>query len=334
MKKLFYWTLLLIFPSMVIELLSGSTPPINFFNPVVMVFFSIAYGLPFILLRELKIRWHLSYQILFLAPIIGIFIEGIFMQSFFNPAHEDLGILAGLGLYFGVQWPWTIYLIFMHALFSFIIPLFIIDFFFPTYRQVCLLSHKKTMVSLILIVLLTGLQWVTIYTGTQPMYEFYNVDLIRTMICLIIIFMLIFFAYRFKDMPLSKGGSYKKKHRILRHIYGFLFMSLLTIATFFFAEINLLLLIISQLLLILFFVRYVLKHIYREQSTQADLLPYLTGFIFFQAMMAIFQEYHILPNPDNASGMSLVGQIFILIILTMNLWIRIKPSRQPPISPN
>lgn len=61
-------------------------------------------------------------SVLFLLPIAGIVIEGLIAKSFFNISFSDLSVLGGVGVWGGVQWPWSLSLIASHAFVSFLIP--------------------------------------------------------------------------------------------------------------------------------------------------------------------------------------------------------------------
>jgi len=133
---------LLFLPPALGELLSGSTPPLQFFNPISLLILVSLYGCGTLLIREAKARWKLQWSVILLAVAYSIIEEGIMVQSFFNPGWEDLGILSGYGMYFGVQWPWTIMLILFHATISTLIPIAIVDLLWPKYKDVPLLKKR------------------------------------------------------------------------------------------------------------------------------------------------------------------------------------------------
>ena len=66
------------------ELLSGSTPPLQFFNPFVFTILVAFYGCGVIIMRELKVQWGKSYaSLLILGMAYGIIEEGLAVKSFF-----------------------------------------------------------------------------------------------------------------------------------------------------------------------------------------------------------------------------------------------------------
>mgnify|MGYP001154199992 CR=1 FL=1 len=106
MKKKFLpiITLLLLSP-LCGELLSSSSPPVEFFNPSTLLLFGALYGCGALLIREVVHRWNKGWASIFiLGMAYGIFEEGVVVRSFFNPAWMDLGILGMYGRWMGVNW--------------------------------------------------------------------------------------------------------------------------------------------------------------------------------------------------------------------------------------
>jgi len=76
----------------IVELLSGSAPPAEFFHPVSFWILSILYGGGAILICELKIRWQQGWlSLLVLGATYAIIEEGLMVKSFFDPTWVDLG---------------------------------------------------------------------------------------------------------------------------------------------------------------------------------------------------------------------------------------------------
>jgi len=77
------------------ELVSGSSPPLEFFNPLVFVFLWGLYGCGVLLMRELWVRWGKGYmRLMVLGVVYGIIEEGLAIKSFFDPNWMDLGVYA------------------------------------------------------------------------------------------------------------------------------------------------------------------------------------------------------------------------------------------------
>lgn len=316
-KKFLYFLLLLFFPSVTIELFSGSTPPLHFFNPITLLFFALCYGLPFILIREMKIRWNLGWSFIFLFPIVGIYIEGIFMQSFFNFAHTDLGDLSNFGTYFGVQWPWTIYLTITHGIFSVVIPMFILDILFPSMKKVTFLSKRKAVVSLTLISLVTFVQYYVIYADEIGMYKNYSIDVRRTLSCIVVCLTLVSLAYYFRDTPTIKLETFKNKFR--DHFRGFFYMIAVIFATFLFLDFPAYITIILQLLLGAYMLSFSIRYIYSTTRKTEDFMPLYNGTVSVFCLLAYLQAFDLMENPDGTVGMGYVATFFVLLTFYMNL---------------
>ena len=72
---------------MTAELLTGSAPPAEFFNPFLLLVLTALYGSGAILVRELALRWHKGWpSILVLGAAYGIVEEGLMVKSFFDSA--------------------------------------------------------------------------------------------------------------------------------------------------------------------------------------------------------------------------------------------------------
>jgi hypothetical protein len=69
------------------ELLSGSSPPAEFFKPFPLLLLSALYGGGALLLRELALSWGKRWPtILTLGLAYGILEEGLMVKSFFDPS--------------------------------------------------------------------------------------------------------------------------------------------------------------------------------------------------------------------------------------------------------
>ncbi len=126
------------------ELLSGSSPPLEFFNPVTFLILASLYGSGAILVRECARRWGKGWRsIVFLGAAYGIIEEGILVRSFFNPNWVDLGVLGTYGRWLGVNWVWAEWLTIYHAVFSITIPILLVELYYPQYKAQPWLSPKQ-----------------------------------------------------------------------------------------------------------------------------------------------------------------------------------------------
>lgn len=117
---------------MIAELLSSSTPPLQFFVWWVFALFVCLYGISCLLIRELTVRWGTGWTgIIVLGAAFGILDEGILTRAFFDPAWPSLGPLAGHGRWFGINVIWTIDAILFHSLVGMAVPIQLIHVLFP-----------------------------------------------------------------------------------------------------------------------------------------------------------------------------------------------------------
>ncbi len=136
MQRLLRPAAVLYFLSPVIaELLSGSAPPAEFFNPFTFLLLTAFYGSGALLIRETAFRWKKGWPtILCLGLAYGILEEGLAVKSFFDPAWVDLGPLGVYGRWAGVNWVWSVGLSLYHAVFSIGIPILLTALLFPQQR--------------------------------------------------------------------------------------------------------------------------------------------------------------------------------------------------------
>ncbi len=114
------------------ELLSSSTPPLQFLIWWVFTLFVLLYGSSCLLIRELTVRWGSGWTgILVLGAAFGILDEGILTRAFFDPAWPSLGPLAGHGRWFHMNVIWTGDAILYHSIFSITVPTLLIYLLFP-----------------------------------------------------------------------------------------------------------------------------------------------------------------------------------------------------------
>jgi len=126
------------------ELLSGSSPPLAFFNPLAFCLLCALYGSGALLVRDYARRWKKGwYSILLLGAAYGIIEEGIMVRSFFSPTWKDLGVLGTYGRWLGVNWVWAEWLTIYHSIFSITIPILLVELTHPTVRSQVWLSQKQ-----------------------------------------------------------------------------------------------------------------------------------------------------------------------------------------------
>ncbi len=144
-KKGYLWPVLILFflAPAIGELLSGSSPPSEFFNPFVLLVLNALYGSGALLIREARVRWKKGWPtVLALGAAYAIVEEGLMVKSFFDPHWVDLGLLGTYGRWGGVNWVWCAHLTIFHAVFSIATPILLLDLLFPSWREEQWLSRR------------------------------------------------------------------------------------------------------------------------------------------------------------------------------------------------
>ncbi|MBN2333935.1 hypothetical protein JXL21_00140 [Candidatus Bathyarchaeota archaeon] len=122
------WLMLLLLAPAMGELLSGSSPPVEYFQPFGFTVMTVLYGCGALLCRELKVRWRKGVgSLVLLGCAYGVIEEGLMVASFFNPGWMDLGALEGFGRWLGVNWVWAVELTMYHAFFSVTVPVLLVE---------------------------------------------------------------------------------------------------------------------------------------------------------------------------------------------------------------
>jgi hypothetical protein len=310
---------LLFIPPIFGEILSGSTPPLEFINPLLLVIFTLLYGGGTLLIRELRARWKLQWGIIFLLIAYGIIEEGLIAQSFFNTGWEDLGELSGYGIYFGIQWSWTIMLTIFHGTISTLIPILITEISWPDYKYKPILGKKG------LILFICGfvavLLWGLIYIGSSKDYsDVYRPDTLTLFLTFILVIALILGAYFSRKTKMN-----------LKNIY-ILPIFLLGLISFLFQGINLLLpnfmasqnigaeiTIIIQTLLFLLLITFMILEIFNKNVEKRHLISFVFGSILFWILFTPILEFN-----EGNKGILYIG---ILTLILLILWIVLMQKR-------
>jgi len=120
----------------VAELLTGSTPPLAFINPLTLFFLAAIYGTSALLGREIVRRQQLGWgSVVLLGAAFGVLNEGLIVTSWTNPYWPDV---LSLGMYsraWGINWYWAEGLTVFHAIISFTIPIILVEAIFPSVAE-------------------------------------------------------------------------------------------------------------------------------------------------------------------------------------------------------
>jgi hypothetical protein len=130
-EKKAFWMLMLLSPA-IAEMMSGSCPPLEFFNPFCFLFLVGLYGCGVVLIRETAIKWNKGWgAILLMGAAYGIVEEGLAVKSWFDPGWMDLGYLGVYGRFMGTNTIWAVWLTLYHMVISIAVPIMLIDLFYP-----------------------------------------------------------------------------------------------------------------------------------------------------------------------------------------------------------
>ena len=166
------WFLALLSP-VVAELLSGSSPPREFFLPPNFALLVGLYGAGVLVVRELSVKWNIGWvSIIVMGLAYGILEEGVAVKSFFDPEWMDLGGLGVYGRYLGTNWVWTTWLTIFHSMISITLPIFIFGILYPGLRNDSLLSKKQFRV-VVLVLFIDVFVCTTLLNNYVPLIPMY-----------------------------------------------------------------------------------------------------------------------------------------------------------------
>jgi len=93
---------------------------------------TLLYGSGAILIREVARRRHLGWLgIVVLALAFGVVVEGLVLQSLFNPHFPGLEWMGSYGRVLGVNWFWAPYVLGLHTVWSITLPILLTELLFP-----------------------------------------------------------------------------------------------------------------------------------------------------------------------------------------------------------
>jgi hypothetical protein len=126
------WLLLFFLAPALGELLTGSTPPLKFFNPVSLVLEGGLYGSGAILARELVRRRGLGWaSLLLLGAAYGVLEEGVVLTSWLDPHWPVAQLIGGAGRLLEIDWIWAAALTTFHAVVSVTAAVLLAETIFP-----------------------------------------------------------------------------------------------------------------------------------------------------------------------------------------------------------
>ena len=292
----------------VAELLSGSAPPGEFFNPFSFVLLSCLYGSGAVLARELKIRWNKGYVSLFvLGAAYAIIEEGLMVKSFFDPTWIDIGILGVYGRWQGVNWVWTEWLTIYHAIFSIVIPITLVELLYPNQRNQSWVNNKKFAGLAVLLAGVTtfGYLFLTPYRPPILQYGFF----------VAVVAFLLVVAWKIPS-NLGKGKLQvlaSKKAAVAGFVTGMGFFLFFGTGPNLISD-PLVLLIVGAGLVYLVF-SFLRKYNWNKNSLYQK-FALSAGALMFLIALTPFQEFDS-SRPDNPQGMLIVGLVALVLLILL-----------------
>jgi hypothetical protein len=328
-RKGLWPALILFFLAPVIgELLSGSSPPAEFFNPFSLLCLAALYGSGAILIHELRVRWDKGWLTVFaLGVAYGIIEEGLMVKSFFDPGWVDLGALGTYGRWAGVNWVWSLELTIYHAMISISIPILLTELLFPAQRYEHWLGCRG-MVGLSILMLADILFGFFFLTPYRP-------PIIPYGLAIIVVVVLYWLARRLP--PDLAGVSNRPGLPSVPRARWFTMAGFG--ATFFFFFINwgwpslgipvliTMLAVVGLAFLVFWGARRMSQH---GAWSDEHHLALVSGALGFFVLLAPLQELDR-TRPDNTAGMALVGLVTLLLLVW--LWFKVRRSNPTNILP-
>lgn len=302
------------------ELLSGSAPPAEFFQPFSFVLLTTLYGGGAILARELKLRWEKGWPtLLALGAAYGIAEEGLMAKSFFDPVWMDLGQLATYGRWGGVNWVWVVQLTIFHAAFSIAIPVLLVTLMFPARCTEAWISRRTFR----WLSLLWAANGVFIFVALTP----YRPPPIAVLLTVLVTVVMIRLARR-----LPRPECDPEQVRLRRSLWFGLTGFVGTLGLFFVAwvcPVNGVPPLLAVLLLagLPVGVAWIaLKVLGRGLiCSERHQLALASGGLMFFVLLAVLQEVDA-SRPDDMTGMALVGLVVFVFLIRLRRRVRLTPA--------
>jgi hypothetical protein len=301
------------------ELLSGSAPPVEFFNPIGLLILSALYGSGALLVRETALRWGKRWPTIFtLGLAYGIIEEGIMVKSFFDPAWPDLGALGVYGRLAGVNWVWSLFLTIYHAVVSIAIPILLVELLYPERRDERWLRRRGTIGCSLLL-------FVDVLFGNLVLTT-YRPPAIPFLACIAVVVGLIFFAKRLPgSWVVSSSGECQRP--LLFGLLGFAGMLVFFLIHWVLPELKVpvVLTVLSAPFLIALVFRAVRRMSNGGAWDDRHQLALASGALSFFVLLAPIAELDT-TRADNAAGMAVVGLAAAVFLVW--LWWRIRRKIQ------
>ena len=158
---------LLFFAPINAELLSASSPPIEFFFPTTFIFLTLFYGTGVLIVHELTTRWGKGWPtIMFLGLAYGVIEEGLVTMSFFNSDWMDIGFLGTYGNFLDINWNWCVNLSIFHGVWSISVPILVMRLIFPSVDGQAILWRRPFIAAMVTFPVVSFLLMVSTFVVT------------------------------------------------------------------------------------------------------------------------------------------------------------------------
>ncbi len=299
------------------ELLSGSAPPTEFFNPFGFAVLASLYGSGALIVRELKFRWRKGVgSVLLLGAAYGVLEEGLMVCSFFNPDWPDLGHFALYGRWLDVNWVWAVMLTIYHAVYSITVPIALVELAYSQRRHQSWVNNrvfKAVLVLLAGVVIFGFVLFASVSGYWPPVPQYLTTVLVMSLFCVA--------AYK---LPAEWGRCGKKPLSTPYRTWAIAASG--TFAFFFGFWLTPMVIplwpfgMLFGPALILVYVKALKSYEWKE-SSEKHRFALLSGALTFFIVFAPLQELDR-TRTDNPVGMSIVGLAFLagMVLLARHIW--------------
>jgi len=265
-------------------------------------------------LRELSVKWQTQWSLFFLGCAMGVLVEGVVVQSFFNPNWVDLGPLKSYGVWLGVQWVWAIKLVFFHAFFAVILPITIVHRWWPEIAKERLLVRRGVFVASAFFLSIASLMSLLFWKNMSVQYHFEpSTAPFISAIVAVAAFVVLSFLFRNSRI----GSSRFVLWRPVMIGRSLLFVLLVFVFVDFFATAGkpaaYAIIVLSLTAAAMFWL--FMFQVYHPQATASHIVSAVVWPVGFWLVLSIFMELKMIPNPDNTRGMSIVGLVATLALI-------------------
>jgi hypothetical protein len=299
--------LLFLLSPCVAELMTGSAPPGEFFNPVGFIFIVTWYGCGALLIREIAFRKNLNWKgILLLGMGFGILEEAIFVKTFFDPNAIDLGVFALFGRYLGTNIVWAVYLTFFHAVHSILFPIMLTYLFFKEECKRPWLSQKKVALCSVVLGGLSLFGW--FFSDPSMSGTPYIPSVAHFLGSLLVIATITIVSLRFTSPHYSYEKIPPKQRRTLI-VLGLVTGCLFSLGVFIVAELSKNTGVTIVYLLVIMSAIFFIKK--KTEDNLSGFTYFIAGYYSFWAFLGFLQEF------NGITGMSMTGIGFIIFFLVV-----------------